>query len=79
MWTSDLSADLTLIVTSVAIHPVLLAVDEFQALYGKTAYCDPHFVPIHSYHLGATFDHGVRLRKKGIRTFSSRFPIFLNP
>ena len=37
-------------VTSVTSHPVL-AVDEFQALYGKTAYRDPHFVPIHSYHL----------------------------
>ncbi|KAJ3506132.1 hypothetical protein NLJ89_g7035 [Agrocybe chaxingu] len=31
--------------------PVLLAVDEFQALYGKTAYRDPHFSHIHSYHL----------------------------
>ena len=38
-------------VTSVTSHPVLLAVDEFQALYGKTAYRDPHFVSIHSYHL----------------------------
>ncbi|KAF8961983.1 mitochondrial ribosomal death-associated protein 3-domain-containing protein [Flammula alnicola] len=32
-------------------YPVLLAVDEFQTLYGKTEYRDPHFVPIHSYHL----------------------------
>ena len=32
-------------------YPVLLAVDELQALYGKTLYRDQHFVPIHSYHL----------------------------
>ncbi|KAF9529627.1 mitochondrial ribosomal death-associated protein 3-domain-containing protein [Crepidotus variabilis] len=31
--------------------PVLLAVDQFQALYGKTSYRDQHFVPIHSFHL----------------------------
>ncbi|KAG6864016.1 hypothetical protein C0991_001083 [Blastosporella zonata] len=32
-------------------HPVLFAVDDFQALYCRTAYRDPHFVPIHSFHL----------------------------
>ncbi|RDB15895.1 37S ribosomal protein S23, mitochondrial [Hypsizygus marmoreus] len=32
-------------------HPVLLAVDDFQALYCRTAYRDPHFIPIRSYHL----------------------------
>ncbi|KAH9479917.1 37S ribosomal protein S23, mitochondrial [Psilocybe cubensis] len=32
-------------------YPVLLAVDDFQALYGKTAYRDPHFDAIRSYHL----------------------------
>ncbi|KAF8889525.1 mitochondrial ribosomal death-associated protein 3-domain-containing protein [Gymnopilus junonius] len=31
--------------------PVLLAVDEFQALYGKSAYRDPHFQTIQPYHL----------------------------
>ena len=30
---------------------MLLAVDDIQALYGKTLYRDPQFVPIHSYHL----------------------------
>lgn len=34
-----------------ARHPVLLAVDQLQAVYGKTSYRDQHFVPIHSYHL----------------------------
>ncbi|KAK2459245.1 hypothetical protein APHAL10511_008722 [Amanita phalloides] len=32
-------------------HPVLLAVDDFQALYCKTAYRDPFFSTICSYHL----------------------------
>jgi len=32
-------------------HPVLLAVDDFQALFCRTAYRDPHFVPIRPYHL----------------------------
>ncbi|KIY69448.1 hypothetical protein CYLTODRAFT_349530 [Cylindrobasidium torrendii FP15055 ss-10] len=32
-------------------HPVLLAVDDFQSLYGKTKYKDPHFDGITSYHL----------------------------
>ncbi|PPQ89420.1 hypothetical protein CVT25_002186 [Psilocybe cyanescens] len=32
-------------------YPVLLAVDDFQALYGKTAYRDPHFQHIQPYHL----------------------------
>ncbi|PBK91850.1 hypothetical protein ARMGADRAFT_931549 [Armillaria gallica] len=32
-------------------HPVFLAVDDFQALYCRTAYRDPHFTPIRSYHL----------------------------
>ncbi|KAF4610525.1 hypothetical protein D9613_006518 [Agrocybe pediades] len=31
--------------------PVLLAVDEIQALYGKSSYKDPHFLPIQPYHL----------------------------
>ncbi|KAF9002462.1 mitochondrial ribosomal death-associated protein 3-domain-containing protein [Cyathus striatus] len=31
--------------------PVLLAIDEFQSLYGKTKYRDQHFVPIKSFHL----------------------------
>jgi small subunit ribosomal protein S29 len=32
-------------------HPVLFAVDDFQAIYCKTAYRDPHFNPIRPYHL----------------------------
>ncbi|KAG6883662.1 hypothetical protein C0993_004871 [Termitomyces sp. T159_Od127] len=32
-------------------NPVLFAVDDFQALYCRTAYRDPHFVPIRPYHL----------------------------
>jgi len=32
-------------------YPVLLAVDQLQAVYGKTSYRDQHFVPIHAYHL----------------------------
>ena len=31
--------------------PVLFAVDDFQALYCKTEYRDPHFAPIKSFHL----------------------------
>ncbi|KAG5637829.1 hypothetical protein H0H81_003100 [Sphagnurus paluster] len=31
--------------------PVLFAVDDFQALYCRTAYRDPHFVPIRPHHL----------------------------
>lgn len=34
-------------------HPVLLAIDDFQALFARTAYRDPHFKPIASYHLQA--------------------------
>ncbi|KAH7910195.1 mitochondrial ribosomal death-associated protein 3-domain-containing protein [Hygrophoropsis aurantiaca] len=32
-------------------HPVLLAIDDFQALYCKSTYRDPHFSAIKSYHL----------------------------
>ncbi|PFH53262.1 hypothetical protein AMATHDRAFT_137940, partial [Amanita thiersii Skay4041] len=32
-------------------HPVLLAVDDFQAFYGQTAYRDPFFSRIRPYHL----------------------------
>ncbi|KAG6814973.1 hypothetical protein H0H93_011453 [Arthromyces matolae] len=32
-------------------YPVLFAVDDFQAMYSTSAYRDPHFIPIHSYHL----------------------------
>ena len=32
-------------------HPVLFAVDDFQALYHKTKYRDPQFIPINPYHL----------------------------
>ncbi|KZT25215.1 hypothetical protein NEOLEDRAFT_1162888 [Neolentinus lepideus HHB14362 ss-1] len=32
-------------------YPVLLAVDDFQALYCKTAYRDPHFILIKPWHL----------------------------
>ena len=32
-------------------YPVLLAVDDFQALYQRSAYRDPHFREIHSFHL----------------------------
>ncbi|EGN95341.1 hypothetical protein SERLA73DRAFT_95973 [Serpula lacrymans var. lacrymans S7.3] len=32
-------------------HPVLLAVDDFQALFCKSTYRDPHFSRIKSYHL----------------------------
>jgi len=32
-------------------HPVLLAIDDFQALYCKTSYKDPQFSTIKSYHL----------------------------
>lgn len=33
------------------LTPVLFAVDDFQALYCKTEYRDPHFAPIKSFHL----------------------------
>ncbi|KAG8896630.1 37S ribosomal protein S23 mitochondrial, partial [Tulasnella sp. 417] len=32
-------------------YPVLLAVDDFQALYNKSVYRDPQFKPVSSYHL----------------------------
>ncbi|KAJ3569969.1 hypothetical protein NP233_g4701 [Leucocoprinus birnbaumii] len=32
-------------------HPVLLAVDDFQALFNQSLYRDPHFKPIATYHL----------------------------
>ncbi|EKM84200.1 hypothetical protein AGABI1DRAFT_52006 [Agaricus bisporus var. burnettii JB137-S8] len=32
-------------------YPVLLAIDDFQALFNRTSYRDPHFKPIASYHL----------------------------
>ncbi|EIW78848.1 hypothetical protein CONPUDRAFT_106866 [Coniophora puteana RWD-64-598 SS2] len=32
-------------------RPVLLAVDDFQAVYGKSAYKDPHFAQIRPWHL----------------------------
>jgi small subunit ribosomal protein S29 len=32
-------------------YPVLLAIDDLQALYCETAYRDPRFAPIKSYHL----------------------------
>jgi Mitochondrial ribosomal death-associated protein 3 len=32
-------------------HPVLLAVDDFQALYSRSNYRDPDFNPIQSHHL----------------------------
>ncbi|KAG6860519.1 hypothetical protein C0995_010299 [Termitomyces sp. Mi166 len=32
-------------------YPVLFAVDDFQALYCRTAYRDPHFIPIRPFHL----------------------------
>lgn len=35
----------------VVSYPVLLAVDDFQALFNKSFYRDPHFKPISSYHL----------------------------
>ncbi len=34
-------------------HPVLLAIDDFQALFARSAYRDPQFKPIASYHLQA--------------------------
>ncbi|KAL9713893.1 hypothetical protein Ac2012v2_003504, partial [Leucoagaricus gongylophorus] len=33
------------------VYPVLLAVDDFQVLFNKSFYRDPHFKPISSYHL----------------------------
>ena len=32
-------------------YPVLFAVDDFQTLYHKTKFRDPHFVPIQPYNL----------------------------
>lgn len=32
-------------------HPVLLAIDDFQALYCKTKYRDPHFKTLRAHHL----------------------------
>ena len=32
-------------------YPVLVAVDDFQALFNKSLYRDPHYKPILSYHL----------------------------
>jgi small subunit ribosomal protein S29 len=32
-------------------YPVLLAIDDFQALYCRTSYKDPRFSAIKSYHL----------------------------
>ena len=71
---SFLSSNQTLIVTSVTRHPVLLAVDEFQTLYGKTAYRDPHFVPIHSYHLSVP--RLIMEYASGRRTFVRSLHIF---
>ena len=35
----------------ISSYPVLVAVDDFQALFCRTAYRDPHYKPIASYHL----------------------------
>ncbi|KAG6826316.1 hypothetical protein H0H92_000333 [Tricholoma furcatifolium] len=48
--------------------PVLLAVDDFQALYCRTAYHDPHFVPIRSHHLSVP--RMIMEYASGKRTFS---------
>ncbi|KAF5386123.1 hypothetical protein D9615_002174 [Tricholomella constricta] len=50
--------------------PVLFAVDDFQALYCRTAYRDPHFVAIRPYHLSVPrlimdFASGKRAFAKG--------------
>ncbi|KAF8194975.1 mitochondrial ribosomal death-associated protein 3-domain-containing protein [Pholiota molesta] len=51
-------------------YPVLLAIDDMQTLYCRTAYRDPHFVPIQSYHLSVPrmlleFASGKRSFQKG--------------
>lgn len=56
-------------------HPVLLAVDDFHALYSQTMYRDPHFQPIKSYHLSMPrllLDYA-----SGRKTFVSCLPICL--
>jgi len=50
-------------------YPVLLAVDQLQALYGKTSYRDQHFVPIHSYHL--SMPRLILEYASGVRSFVS--------
>ncbi|OBZ66880.1 28S ribosomal protein S29, mitochondrial [Grifola frondosa] len=51
-------------------HPVLLAVDDFQALYSTTLYRDPHFKPLMSHSLSVPrllleFASGIRSFARG--------------
>lgn len=43
--------DLGLLMKVITRYPVMLAIDDFQALYCKTSYKDPQFSTIKSYHL----------------------------
>ncbi|KAF9045743.1 hypothetical protein BDZ89DRAFT_942526 [Hymenopellis radicata] len=66
-------------------HPVLLAIDDFQALFARTLYLDPHFTAIQSYHLSMPrllmqFASGQRSFGRGavfgaLTTTNSQFPI----
>lgn len=68
-------------------HPVLLAVDEFQALFRRSAYRDPQFAPIRPYHLSIPrlildFASGRRAFAKGaflgaLSASSTTYPISL--
>lgn len=57
-------------------HPVLVAVDDFQALYGKTTYKDPQFEPIKSYHLSTPrlLIEYASGKKSFVRPLPSLFP-----
>ncbi|TFL01013.1 mitochondrial ribosomal death-associated protein 3-domain-containing protein [Pterulicium gracile] len=65
--------------------PVLLAVDEFQAIYCKTQYRDPNFAGISSYHLSVPrmlmeFASAKRTFKRGaILTAISSSPQYITP
>jgi len=52
-------------------YPVLLAIDDFQALFCQTSYRDPHFVHIRPYHLSLPrllleYASGKRRFKRGL-------------
>ncbi|KXN85208.1 37S ribosomal protein S23, mitochondrial [Leucoagaricus sp. SymC.cos] len=68
-------------------NPVLLAIDDFQALFNKSLYRDPHFKPISTYHLHTprllldytsgrrSFTHGAVLG--ALTSTDPKFPISL--
>jgi len=68
------------------MYPVLFAVDDFQALYHKTKYRDPHFIPIQPYHLSTPrlimeYASGKRSFAKGafVGAITSTDPMFTIP